>query len=258
MDLGLKGKRVLVTGSSQGIGLAVAEAFLQESASVILNARNEHKLIQACDCLRVKYPEEEVSYFVGDMTSKQDILALKESIIREGKGLDIVIPNVGIGKAQAENPLDMEEWERLFRVNLFGTVQLLDNLIDLLKAGEESAIVFISSVAAKEISKAPYAYAAGKEAILVLAKRLSADLAAYQIRVNSVLPGNIVFEGGRWEEILASNYEETMGMIENTVAMKRLGRPEEIASAVVFLASTKSSFITGSSLVVDGGQLKGI
>ena len=258
MDLGLKGKRVLVTGSSQGIGLAVAEAFLQEGASVILNARNEHKLVQACDYLRIKYPKEEVSCFSGDMTSKQDILALKEYIVREGKGLDIVIPNVGTGKALAENPLDMEEWERLFRVNLFGAVQLLDNLIDLLKAGKESSIVFISSVAAKEISKAPYAYAAGKEAILVLAKRLSADLAAYQIRVNSVLPGNVLFEGGRWEEILASDYERTMEMIEKTVAMKRLGSPEEIASAVVFLASTKSSFITGSSLVVDGGQLKGI
>lgn len=258
MELGLKGKRVLVTGSSQGIGFAVAEAFLQEGASVILNARNECKLIQAYDCLHVKYPKEEVSCFAGDMTSKQDILALKEYIVREGKGLDIVIPNVGTGKARAENPLDMEEWERLFSVNLFGTVRLLDHLIDFLKEGKESSIVFISSVAAKEISKAPYAYAAAKEAILVLAKRLSTDLASYQIRVNSVLPGNIVFEGGRWEEILASNHEETMRMIESTVAMKRLGRPEEIASAVVFLASVKSSFITGSSLVVDGGQLKGI
>lgn len=258
MDLGLSEKRVFISGSSQGIGLSIAEAFLKEGAKVILNARNETKLAEICRHLSEKYAKGHVYYFAGDMMSKRDIISLKKYVADEFKGLDILIPNVGSGKPVAANQLDIEQWKHFLRINLLGNVQLLDAMLSLLKMGQEPAVVLISSVAAKEISGAPYAYAAAKGAVLTLSNRLAHDWAQYHIRVNTVLPGNIYFEGGRWEEIMKTSRENTMKMVEDTVAMQRFGRPDEIAPAVVFLASRKASFITASSLVIDGGQLKGI
>lgn len=257
MELGLRGKRVLVSGSSQGIGNAIARAFLDEGAIVVINGRNKEKLDREYAKLVQIFGTGQVVSYCGDLTDDGDIHLLRESIQNKLGGIDIIVPNIGTGKALNQDMLAMEEWNRLLNANLFSAIKLLKEFWDMLKIGYQPNVVLISSIAGKEVSGAPYAYAAGKEALLVLAKRLSEDWAKDGIRVNSVLPGNVLFKGGRWEEILAKDYDKTMQMIQNTVAMKRLGTPEEIASAAVFLASNQASFITGASLTVDGGQCKG-
>ena len=256
MKLGLEEKRVLVTGSSQGIGKATAESFLKEGAKVIINARNPEKLEETRRELSQKYGETKVYAFAGDMTSAEAICNLRDFCVDIVGGVDVLISNVGNGKATAANPLDADEWLKKANINLFGAVKLIDSFRDVLAESKGSSIVFVSSIAAKERSGAPYAYAASKNAILAFAKYLSADFAQLDIRVNAVLPGNVHFKGGRWEEILNSDYEGTVKMLNETVPMKRLGKPEEIADAIVFLASERSSFTTGASLVIDGGQLK--
>lgn len=258
MELGLKGRRVLISGSSQGIGKAIAQEFLLEGATVVINGRDNKRLETTCIELERAFGKERVYSFCGDLTKEEETETLKRFIQSELGGIDIIVPNIGSGKAMTHSMLDFSEWYRLLEINLMSAVMLIEKFEDMLKKGYHSNVVFISSVAGREVSGAPYAYAAAKEALLVLAKRLSEDWACDGIRINSVLPGNVFFEGGRWEEILTENYDDTMEKIHTTVAMKRLGTPDEIASAVVYLASDKASFITGTTLTVDGGQLKGI
>lgn len=255
MELGLEGKIVLVTGSTQGIGKAVAETYLREGAKVILNGRNQKKLKQICTELMKKYSTEQVDYFCADVAEEQEIKQIYQYIKNKYEKLDILIPNVGTGKPNNSNPLEISEWERFAKVNLYSVVLIVQKFQDLLQRGKDANIVLISSIAAKEKIGAPYGYAAAKNALLSLSKYLSKDLSDKHIRVNCVIPGNIYFEGGRWEELLKENYESVMKNIRSNVPMKRFGKPEEIANAIVFLSSECSTFTTGASLIIDGGQL---
>lgn len=258
MELGLKDRRVLISGSSQGIGKAIAQEFLREGAIVVINGRDVKRLKATYIELEQTFGKDHIKFFCGDLTKDEELEALKKFVQSELRGIDIIVPNIGSGKAMTQSMLDLSEWQRLLEINLMSTVMLIEKFSDMLMKGYHSNVVLISSVASREVSGAPYAYAVAKEALLVLAKRLSEDWARAGVRINSVLPGNVFFPGGRWEEILAQNYDDTMKKIHTTVAMGRLGTPDEIASAVVFLASEKASFITGTSLIVDGGQVKGI
>lgn len=254
MDLGLKGKNVLITASSQGIGFSTAESFLKEGANVLLSGRNEEKLKRCYDVLMGKYGNESIFYFPGDI-SKGDIISRCRSYVEEIWGnLDILVPNMGSGKPISEDRLDIEEWETLINVNLLSAVRIIKEFSEMLSHSDNGSIILISSIVAYERMHAPYAYAASKNAIRTLGHYLSGDLAEKSIRVNCVVPGNIMFPGGRWEELYIANKEEIEGYINAEVPLKRFGRPEEIADAIVFLASERARFITGAELVIDGGQ----
>lgn len=254
MDLGLSGKRVLVTASSGGIGFAIAERFLEEGAQVMVNGRNQERLNQNVELWRHKYGSEKVYGFCGDITDSETILCCKKKVEEIWNGLDILVPNLGTGKPLCSDKLNPKEWERFFRINLFSAVELIQNFRELLAHGKKANLVLISSIVAYERMSAPYGYAAAKNGVRTLANYLSGDLAEQQIRVNTVVPGNIYFKGGRWEELKEADAEGVQYYIDENVPMKRFGTPEEIADAVVFLASERASFITGAELVVDGGQ----
>lgn len=256
MDLGLKSKRVLITGSTQGIGKAIAECMLEEGARVLLNGRNQNKLNSLVCELREKYTEEAVLGFKGDITVKEEREKLSQFISEKWGTIDILIPCVGRGKPFSKNNLDEEEWNNLFQINLNSVVQTVNSLKNNVEDGGN--IVTISSIASKEVIGAPVAYASAKEGIVVFTKYLSKELAVRHIRVNCVMPGNIFFPGGRWEEIQQDDYEGTRKYIESVVPMKRFGYPKEVAESVAFLASERSSFTTGSVLVIDGGQTNAI
>lgn len=253
MDLGLKNKRVLITGACQGIGLATAEEFLREGAVVWITGRDELKLQAAKRQLEKCCDSECVRAFCGDAANAEDIHRLLQMIEQEWDGLDVVVPNIGTGKPLDSNPLSMDEWNRLFEINLLGGIRLIEASLDLLKRCEGN-IVMISSIVSRQIFGTSYAYAASKSSILTFVKYLAKDLAKDRVRVNCVLPGNVLFDGGRWEEIIAQREQETYESIHLTVPMQRFGRPEEIASGIAFLASSRASFITGSFLTIDGGQ----
>lgn len=253
MDLGLKGKYVLITGSCQGIGLATAEEFLNEGAYVCITGRDSKRLQKAKNYLEEKCDTKRIQTFCGDATDKHDIAKLVESIRQQWGRLDVLIPNIGSGKPMNTNPLAVDEWQRMLEVNLLGGVRLIEAFLDMLSRSEGN-IVMISSVVSKQVFGTSYAYAASKNSVLTLVKYMARDYSKNKVRINCVLPGNVLFEGGRWEEIIKEKKEQVYEDIHKNVAMQRLGKPEEIAAGIIFLASEKAAFITGSTLTIDGGQ----
>lgn len=254
MDLGLTGKKVLVTASSWGIGFATANSFLQEGADVLLNGRNKEKLLQSCEVLQQKHGTGRVHYFIGDMAQEDNIIQCRDYVEKVWGKLDILVPNLGSGKPVSDNRLDINEWKTHIDVNLLSVVKAIQVFLDLLPSGGNSSIILLSSITACERMGAPYAYAAAKNAVRTLCNYLAGGLADKAVRVNCVVPGNIFFPGGRWEELCNADKEGTENYINTAVPMKRFGKPEEIADAIVFLASERAGFITGAELVIDGGQ----
>ncbi len=258
MDLNLKNKTVLVTGSTLGIGNRIAETFLREGARILINGRDEEKITREKNRLIRQFGEDRVFAFTGDMTELGKIKACQKYVHDIWGHLDILVPCLGTGKAVSDERLDLMEWEHMMRCNLYASIDLIREFTPLLEKGDEANIVLISSVVAYERANAPYAYAAAKRAVLALCGYMAEDYAHKKIRVNCVVPGNVFFEGGRWEELQKADPEGTKRYVKENVPMCRFGRPEEIADAVVFLASARSSFTTGAALVVDGGQKRSI
>lgn len=257
MELDLKNKKILITGATQGIGLAAAREFVKEGAAVCITGRDKQRLSNALETMRQDNPGAEIIGYCGNLLNHEDIQKTHDLIKDRWRTVDVLIPNIGSGKPMAEDPLDGEEWLRMLQVNLLSGIELLRVFRDMLKESHGN-IVMISSIVAKEVFGKSYAYAASKEAVLTTTKYLAKDMADYGVRVNAVLPGNVYFEGGRWEELKAIDKQGVEETIATTVPMKRFGEPEEIAKAIVFLASGAASFITGASLTVDGGQTNSI
>ena len=255
MNLDLKNKIVVVTASGQGIGNAIAERFLMEGAKVVINDRDKEKLDKSFHVLWKKYGNK-VKSFCGDITDKEIIKKMKSIILKEWKRVDILIPNLGSGKPLTTDKMDINEWERFMNINLYSTIKLINNFLPLMKKRKTGSIVLISSIVGLQQTKAPYGYAAAKSAILTLVKNLSFEIAKDNIRINAVAPGNIYFKKGRWEEIISKDPTVLKNYIKKDVPLGRLGKPEEVAAAVVFLASPISAFTTGACLVIDGGEVR--
>ncbi|MBF0380662.1 MAG: SDR family oxidoreductase [Magnetococcales bacterium] len=260
MDMGLAGTKVLITGSSLGIGFAIAEAFLQENAGVILSGRDEALLKNASSTLAKKYGSDLVDFFVGDLGDFATRAALKKQF--SDIGINHIICNIGSGKSMPVMEESEEEWRRMFDINLYNSVGVVHDLHSLLAAnasqGGDTSLTFVGSICGMEALGCPLAYASAKAALWAYAKNLVKPLAKLGIRVNQISPGNIIFPGSTWETKMANDADGVQSMLNNEVAMQRLGEAKEVAKAVVFLSSGNASFITGSNLVVDGGQIKGV
>lgn len=254
MELSLENQVVFISGSSRGIGLATAEAFLREKACVILNGRDDSRLEGERERLSSNYPNR-VYTATGDATTTSGIQEIMEQIRNCTSQIDVFIANLGSGKPEDPDRLNIKEWRRFYEINVVANIALLKEMRPLLNKGEGKSIVFLSSIVAREKMSAPYGYAAAKSAIIILTKNLAKDLATDGFRVNCVLPGNIFFPGGRWEELRNQDQKGVDTYIKTEVPMRRFGKPEEIADAILFLSSKRAGFITGASLVVDGGQL---
>lgn len=256
MNLGLNGKVVLITGSSHGIGKAIGSAFLAEGAKVIITGRDGNSLNNTYKELSDKYGEASICPYQGDMTQIDVITNCAELGVKKFGKIDILVANLGTGKSKPGLEAERSEWERMLNQNLLGSAEVVKAVVPVMKRNGSGSIVFIASIAGREVSEAPLAYSAAKSGLISLAKTLSHQLAKDNIRVNVVAPGNIKFEGGRWEEIIKEKPNIIEEYIKKSVPMQRFGKPEEVASAVVFLASERASFITGACLVVDGGETR--
>ena len=253
MDIHLSGKNVFITASSGGIGKATAVAFLEEGATVVINGRDGTKLSESLSELRGKYGKARVYGFCGDMSVDASIKEATEYIKRELQYIDVAVGNLGTGKPISEDKFDDREWRHMFELNLFGAVGLIRNIGDLFPETGGS-IVLLSSLAAHERIGAPPAYAAAKAAVVSLVKYAAPILMKQGVRINAVSPGNIFFEGGRWEELSEQDPVGVRTYLETAVPMKRFGTPREIADTILFLCSEKSTFTTGTVVQVDGGQ----
>ena len=253
MDLGLLGKNVLVAGSSQGIGLSIAQAFLEEGARVVLTSKNIHELEKVKQLLNEKYDSQNVLIFACDFTKLSDIEALKANTISSLGSLDVLIANVGSGKSLPDPIPAQEQFNMAFDLNFNTAVNSARVFHPLLKETRGN-IIFIGSIAGIEAFGAPTDYSVAKSAVIAFSKNLARKIAREGVRVNCIAPGNVFFAGGTWDEKIQQNADRVAKLIENTVPMNRFGKPEEIADACLFLASQRASFITGALLCVDGGQ----
>lgn len=256
MNLELENRRVFVSASGQGIGAETATQFLAEGARVLINDTNKDKLLGLYEDLKKKY-NMRVDFFVGDITDQVKITELKKHIVSKWGGVDILVANLGTGKPLTSDYLDLNEWKRFMEINVYSSIRLIKTVLPELKKSKKGSIVLMSSISGIQQSEAPFGYAAAKSSVITLVKNLSYDLAPFGIRVNAVAPGNIYFQNGRWEEIIQNKPNLVSDYIEKDVPLRRFGTPEEIASAVVFLSSPRSSFTTGACLIVDGGETRG-
>jgi 3-oxoacyl-[acyl-carrier protein] reductase len=251
MDLGLKGKNVLVTGGSKGIGLAVAELFAEEGANVAICARNAEEVDKVVKALAAKHVKA-----WGRGLDVAEPVALKqwvEDAAKELGGIDALICNVS-ALAVGDTA---ETWEKSFRTDMMHTVNSVAAAMPYLEKSKSASITIISSVSGFEVDFAAGSYGAFKAALIHYAKGLSNQLIATGIRVNSVSPGNTYFEGGIWQ-----NIERGMpDLFKTAMALNptgRMGTPQEVAAGVVFLASPVASRISGTNLIIDGALTKAV
>ena len=258
MDLGLHDKVCFIVGSSRGIGFAIARAFLREGAKVVITGRNAASLEEATSLLVTESGVQRVLSIQGDMTKPADIRHVLDETVSPFGGLDAVVANVGSGTARGGWDLTLDDWQSTLNINLLGSMALASIALPYLIARGGGSITFITSIAGCEAINAPVTYSVAKAAVQSAMKSLSRLVGPQGVRVNAVAPGNVLFPGGSWESKLTEQREVVEQYIKSEVPLERFGRPEEIADAVVFLASERASFITGACLVVDGGQTRSV
>ena len=250
MDLQLKNKNALVTGSSKGIGKEIANSLLEEGCKIILNGKNKTLLKKTSNSFG-----NSTKFFVADVTKPSECNKLIKKIIDLYGHLDILVCNVGDGKSVPPGKETSKEWQKMFELNL----QSATNVIEASKkelSKTRGSIVCISSIAGLNVLGAPIPYSVIKSALNTYVKYSARPLGEKNIRINAIAPGNIMFKGSVWEKKKKQNPSLVNKILKNEVSLHRFGNPKEIANLAVFLSSPKSSFITGSVCVIDGGQIR--
>ena len=253
MELGLRGRRALITGGSRGIGFAVAEALAAEGTAVGLVARDAAGLSAAAG--RLEPRGVPVATAVADVTDTPQLKRAVDDIAAALGGLDYLVANAGgtVGAGNLTSAGD-GDFTATFALNAGHAAELIRAGLPHLRAAGGGSVVIISSITG--MRPAPRtAYAAAKAAEIHLAATAAQELAPAGIRVNAVSPGSIMFPGGGWDTFQREHPEEFEVFLASQFPFGRLGRPEEVADVVTFLLSARASWITGANVAVDGGQI---
>lgn len=245
----LLGKTALVTGGGTGIGFAISRAFCDAGALVAITGRREDVLKTACENLG-----KNASYRVCDISKVETIPDLVQSLTADGNRIDILVNNAGINAKKPALEITDEDFDRIVQTNLNGLFALTREVARSMVPHGKGAILNITSMAAMYGLPKIAAYSASKTAVLGLSRALAVEFAPQGIRVNAIAPGFIYSE--MTDKALNSDPDRKRRVMDRT-PMGRMGQPEEIAAAAVFLCSDAASFITGVNLPVDGGNSVG-
>ena len=252
MNLELNGKVALVTGASRGIGRAIAEGLAAEGARLVIAARGVEALEEAKRALEATGAEVlAVPTDVGDDAS---VAALVEQARDRFGRIDILISNASALAVTG----DRASWDASLNVDVMGAVRLVEAVLPMMRAEGTGCILFVSSISGIEAWPMPdYGYTAAKAALNAFAKKLAVVEGPNGIRTNALLPGSTEFPDGGWA-MMREHQPDIYEMARRSIPAGRLGTPQEIADAAVWLVSPRAGWVNGASLVVDGGQSKGI
>lgn len=263
MDLLLDGKVALVTGSSAGIGFAIAEGLARENARVIVNGRTESRVKKAVAQILEKHPHGQVEGFAGDLSDA----GVVETLCSKYPDVDILVNNLGIFNPQPFEEISDNEWRRFFEVNVLSGVRLSRYYLGRMKQKKWGRIVFISSESAVQIPAEMIHYGFTKTAQLAVSRGLAETTVGTGVTVNCVLPGPTASEGvSDFVAKLASQTNQTPAEFETfffekvrpSSLLKRFATPEEVANLVVYVCSPLASATNGAALRVDGGVIRSI
>ena len=245
MTTSLKGRSVLITGGSKGIGKGIARVFAQAGAKVAIMARHlEPAQLAARD---IGYGAFGIA---GDVTSLSSLEMLMDTVVKQNGGLDVLCANAGIFPAARLEEMSEAQWDEVMDTNLKGTFLTLKAAIPYLKKSDQGRVIITSSITGPVTGYPGWThYGASKSGQLGFMRTACLELAKYGITVNAVMPGNIMTEG------LVGNGEAYIKSMEVSVPLKRLGTPEDIGHAALYFASKEAAYVTGQTIVVDGGQI---
>ncbi|WP_087972487.1 SDR family oxidoreductase [Oceanobacillus rekensis] len=263
MELDLKGKSVIVTASSNGLGKAIATEFAREGAHVLISSRTEASLQRTIDEIKQETGNDQIDYAVCDMKNEAHIHQLVEKAVLWNGTVDVLINNAGGPPSGSFLDMSDDDWYHAFELNLLSFVRATRAVVPIMQKQNRGHIVNIASSSIKQSLDDLVLSNTMRPGIVGLAKTLAQELSADNILVNTVGPGTI-----ETDRIVALNKakakkrnvstEIVMEESEQEIPMKRFGQPEEFAKAIVFLASGANTYITGQSLIVDGGQVKAL
>jgi 3-oxoacyl-[acyl-carrier protein] reductase len=254
MDLGLRDKIAIVTGSSRGLGLASATALAAEGCVVTLCARTAETLASASRAVAAASGgEDRVLAVRADVSTTAGIESVITRTVETFGGIDILVNNAALAGGGGLLDTPDTEWQEAVDQTLLPTVRASRLAVPHMQRRGGGSIIIIASIFGREAG-GRMTYNAVKAAQISLGKSLAQQLAASNIRVNSISPGSILFEGGSWWRRQLQNPEAIAQFVKNELPFGRFGRPEEVAAAVTFLASPRASWISGTSVVVDGCQ----
>ncbi len=254
MDLGLKDKVAVVTGSSRGLGLASARSLAAEGCRVCVCARGDGRLREAAtEVAAAAGSAEKVLAVVADVTQPEGVQSVIDRTVSAFGGLDILVNNVGLGAGGGLLDTSDEQWQEAFDHTLLPAVRASKLAVPHMQRRGGGVIVIIASIFGREAG-GRMTYNAVKAAEISLAKSLAQQLAPSNIRVNSVSPGSILFEGGSWWRRQQADPASIAEFVMRELPFGRFGRPEEVGDVVAFLCSSRASWISGASIVVDGCQ----
>jgi 3-oxoacyl-[acyl-carrier protein] reductase len=263
MDLGIKGKAVIVTGASRGIGRETARQFLEEGARVMICGRNAETLERT----RAELAQQtggEIHAVVADMMKPDDIVRLVEAAKKQLGGVDILVNNAGQMYSGRFNAMTDEGLKEQLETKLFGFLRAIRLVYPLMKAQRWGRIVNLIGGAGKEPD--PYMFGSGitNSGLLNITKSLSTEFGEDNVLVNAICPGWVATNlwqrnaQGLQQELGVKSEEEARRLAARKNSLNRFGKPEELANAIVFLCSERASYITGVSLNLDGGRLKAL
>lgn len=249
MNLELTDKVAIVTGSSRGLGLASARALAAEGCRVTLCARTEAPLVEAAASIGGR---DHVRAVAADVSTLDGAARVVDETMAAFGRIDVLVNNVGVAKGAGIVDTSDDEWQQALDHTLLPAVRMSRLVVPHMRAAG-GVILMIASIWGRE-SGGRMTYNAVKAAEISLAKSMAAELAGDGIRVNSIAPGSIAFEGGSWWKRQQADPEGMAAFVAREIPMGRFGRAEEVGDVVAFLASARASWVTGASITVDGGQ----